>query len=78
MISNLIVSKLRAWADSTSGVQFVKDGNLRWIGFKNNWIVRVKMLDDRNFVGVSPTDASDQYNRNTIPESIKTHLLEDE
>ncbi len=78
MVSNLIVSELRAWADKTDGVEFLKQGNLRWLGFKNNWIVRVKMLNDRDVVGVSPTEASDQYNRNTIPDSIKTHLLDED
>ena len=78
IVRDLIVGKLRGWADSTPGVQFFQKGNLSWVGFENSWIARVKMLDDRFHVGVSPTEASDQYNRNTIPDSVQGTLLEGE
>jgi hypothetical protein len=76
IVRDLIVGKLRAWADATPGVQFFREGNLSWVGFHNNWIARVKMLDDRFHVGVSPTEASDQYDRNSVPESVRGTLLE--
>lgn len=78
LVRDLIVERLRAWADASDGVQFFREGNLSWVGFRNNWIARVKLLDDRFAVGVSPTEASDQYNRNNLPESIERALLEDE
>lgn len=78
LVRDLIVERLRAWADATDGVQFFREGNLSWVGFRNNWIARVKLLDDRFAVGVSPTEASDRYNRNDPPQSIERALLEDE
>ncbi|MDB5652468.1 MAG: hypothetical protein JWQ94_81 [Tardiphaga sp.] len=79
LVRDLIVDRLRGWADATAGVQFFRQGNLSWIGFDSNWIARVKLLDDKFAVGVSPTEASDQYNRNNLPASIeRTLLVEDD
>jgi len=78
LVRDLIVDRMRAWADRTAGVQFFREGNLCWVGFKNNWIARVKLLDDRFTVGVSPTEASAQYNRNNPPDSIEKTLLNED
>jgi hypothetical protein len=75
VMRDLIIVRLRAWCDDTLGVHFFRQGNLCWIGFKNNWIARVKLLDDRFGVGVSPTGASDQYNRMICPRAFKTISL---
>lgn len=78
IVRDFIVDKLRKWADKTDGVQFFKNGNLCWFGFQNNWILRVKLLDDCFFVSVSPTEASQTYNRNEIPDNIRDSLLDEE
>lgn len=66
---------MRCWADKTNGVQYSQVGNLKWFGFQNHWICRIKHIDDRYLVGVSPTDASDEYDRNKVPEAISRNLI---
>lgn len=78
MFRDAIVRSLRAWADITPGVQFFESGQLKWIGFANQWIVRVKAIDDKSAVAVSPTGASEAYDRNELPESIANTLHTDE
>lgn len=75
MLSNLIRHYLRVWSETQRGVDFFSNGNLHTFTFGNNWIVRVKKMDDLYRVGVSPTIASDQYDRNEIPENITATLL---
>lgn len=74
MFRDAIVRKLLDWADRTNGVHFFEKGQLRWVGFANQWIVRVKAIDERDSVAVSPTVASTDYNRNYIPKSIAETL----
>jgi hypothetical protein len=76
MVRDLIVDELRSWSDLAPGVQYFRSGNLTWFGFENNWIVRVKYVDDGFGVRVSPTEDSRAYNRNEIPESIAETLLD--
>lgn len=70
MMRDLIVEELRTYAEETSGVQFFKSGNLKYFGFDNNWILRVKHIDEKFRVGVSRTIDSRSYNKNVIPEKI--------
>ena len=78
MFRDAIVKKLRAWADVTAGVQFFEKGQLKWVGFANQWIVRVKAIDDNSSVAVSPTEASAAYDRNELPDSIAGTLHTDD
>lgn len=70
MVRDLIVEELQSYAEKTSGVQFFKKGNLKYFGFDNNWHLKVKHIDERFRVGVSPTRDSRSYNKNIIPEKI--------
>ena len=74
MVRDLIVGELRTWADKTRGVQYFKNGNLKWFEFENNWIVRVKHVDHNFCVGVSRTEDSRSYNRNIVPDTISNEL----
>ncbi len=75
MVRDLIVEELRSYADRTSGVHYFRNGNLKWLGFENNWIVRVKHIDDKFAVEPSPTRDSRAYDRNEIPDSIAETLM---
>ncbi len=77
MFRDAIIRQLRKWADDTPGVHFFERGQLKWVGFSNQWIVRVKSIDDRNSVAVSPTEASAAYDRNIVPDSIAETLHTD-
>lgn len=74
-VRDFIVEQLWNWADQTEGVQAYKRGNLKWIGFENNWLVRVKHLNDADEVAVSPTEDSREYNCNQIPDSARDTLF---
>ena len=75
MMRDLIVDELRAYAEKTSGVQFFKDGNLKCFGFNSEWYLRVKHVDEKFRVGVSPTEDSRSYDRNVVPEKIVVDLI---
>lgn len=65
---DLIVRKLRAYCDVTTGAQFLRKDQLCLVGLENNWLVRVKRLRNGFAVGVSPTLASEQYDANELPD----------
>ncbi|MEQ9565546.1 MAG: hypothetical protein RLN85_07000, partial [Pseudomonadales bacterium] len=75
IVRDLIVEELRSWADRTDGVHFFKNGNLKWLGFESNWIVRVKHSNEKFAVEPSPTNDSRAYDRNEIPDSIAETLM---
>lgn len=77
IVRDLLINEIWPWAEKTPRVQPFKRGNLKWIGFENNWVVKAKWLNDADGVGVSPTNASKQFDRNEIPEAIQKTLLED-
>lgn len=67
---DLIVRKLREFCDETPGVTFISKRQLRIVGLKNNWIIRVKRLRSGFTVAVSPTIASRQYDANEVPDAL--------
>lgn len=77
-VRDFIIDEIWPWAEKTPNVQPFKRGNLKWIGFENNWIVRAKWLNESDGVGVSPTEASKAFDRNEIPAVIQRTLLNDE
>lgn len=77
LMRDLVVDGMRRWANGARGVQYFRAGNLEWFGFDNDWIVRVKHVDHGFSADVSPTVASDLYDRNVVPASIATTLHTD-
>lgn len=78
MLSSLIRHYLSRWADEEFGVNVIRRGNLEAFGLGNNWIMRVKKMDDLFRVGVSPTFSSDQYDHNEVPANIASTLLDED
>ncbi len=74
MVRDLIVEELQTYAEKTSGVQFFKKGNLKFIGFDNSWYLRVKHINEKFRVGVSPTKDSRSYDRNIVPDKIAGNI----
>lgn len=75
IIRDLAARRMREFCDRTKGAEFIRRGNLGVIGLANNWILRFKKVADGFKVAVSPTGASDQYNRNEVPASLGEVLL---
>lgn len=71
IIRDLTVRRMREWCDRTGGAEFIAKGQLGVIGLVNNWIVRVKKMNLGFKVAVSPTEASEAYDRNEVPASIE-------
>lgn len=74
-IRDIAVRRMIEMCDRVPGAHYIQKGQLGVIGLSNNWIVRIKKL--RGFsVSVSPTFASDDYNRNAVPKSLQGVLFQ--
>lgn len=75
IIRDLAARRMREFCDRTKGAEFIRKGNLGVIGLANNWVLRLKKVADGFKVAVSPTGASEEYNRNEVPASLDAALL---
>jgi hypothetical protein len=78
MLSCLIRHHLCGWVDGEFGVNVIRRRNLEAFSLGNNWVMRVKKMDDLFHVGVSPTYSSDQYDHNEVPAYMAATLLDEE
>lgn len=75
IVRDLAARRMREFCDRTKSAEFIRRGNLGVIGLANNWVLRLKKVADGFKVAVSPTRASEQYNRNEVPASLDGVLL---
>lgn len=75
IVRDLAARRMREFCDRTKGAEFIRRGNLGVIGLANNWVLRLKKVADGFKVAVSPTGASEAYNRNEVPASLDSALL---
>jgi hypothetical protein len=74
---DLAVRRMREWCDRTPGAEFISRGQLGVVGLSNNWLIRIKKMRAGFKVAVSPTNASEAYDQNDVPQSIARWLLEE-
>lgn len=65
---DIIVRKLRDYCDNTQGAHLHRKNQLTLVGLESRYALRVKRLAMGFAVGVSPTQASEQYDANEIPD----------
>ncbi len=75
IVRDLAARRMLEFCGRTKGAEFIRRGNLGVIGLANNWVLRLKKVADGFKVAVSPTGASEQYNRNELPASLNGTLL---
>ena len=81
MVRDYIVSRLEDLADGgdkSNGLHFVKKGCRSYLGVENKFVIRVKHVDHKFKVGVSPTNDSRCFNRNEVPDDISSEFGEEE
>lgn len=77
MMRDIIVKNLRDLADGgdeKNGMHFFQRGCLSYIGVENDWVIRVKHVDHKYKVGVSPTADSRSFNRNEVPDDVSSEF----
>lgn len=77
MMRDIIVKNLRDLADGgdhVNGLHFFQRGSRSYIGIENDWVMRVKHVDHKYKVGVSPTQDSRSFNRNEVPDDISSEF----
>jgi hypothetical protein len=67
---DMFIRKLRDYCDETKGAHFFRKSQLDLICLESRYAMRVKRLTDGFSVGVSPTLASEQYDKNELPEYV--------
>jgi hypothetical protein len=65
---DMFIRKLRDYCDGTSGAHLYRKNQLVLVGLESRYALRVKRLCVGFSVGVSPTEASEQYDANEMPE----------
>lgn len=65
---DMFIRKLRDYCDSTAGAHLHRKSQLVLIGLESRYALRVKRLGEGFAVGVSPTQASEQYDANELPD----------
>jgi len=65
---DMFIRKLRDYCDNTEGAHLYRKNQLVLIGLESRYALRVKRLCAGFSVGVSPTEASEQYDANEMPE----------
>ncbi len=75
IVRDLAARRMREFCGRTKGAEFIRKGNLGVVGLENNWVLRLKKVANGFKVAVSPTGASQDYNRNEVPASLDGALL---
>jgi hypothetical protein len=76
LIRDIMVRKLRDYCDKTDGAHLHRKHQLTLVGLESCYVLRVKRLAAGFAVGVSPTQASKQYDANELPD-YANELFED-
>jgi hypothetical protein len=74
---DLTIRRMREWCDRTPGAEFISRGATGCDRPSNKWILRVKKMGPGFRVAVSPTTASEAYDRNEVPDSLGPDLFQE-
>lgn len=68
IIRDLIVKRMKAYCETTSGLQPIRDGNASYFGFDSKFLAKVKRLGVGFHPNVSNSQAALQFDSQEVPE----------